>query len=363
MPAVALFVIAGQSNAVFAGVDNRLYELASAQGRDFTIIKTALGGTSLFPSPIADWDPASGELFDALVDNVRTAMGQIRAAGGVPVVHTLWIHGDGDRRRSDYGTKLADFIGQYRSEIDQPNSTFAISLLPYAAPARDGQLSVAASVPHVVTIDPFGAATWDGIHYERPTRLFQAEAFFAATGATIGSASAYDNRLALAGIRRDADGFLVIGPRYVDYVWGDTTARVRIRTGNGDDVVRTGDFDDDITTGGNDDRVSAGGGHDRIDLGAHNDQARAGAGNDTVIGGFGNDWISGEDGNDTLFGNDQKDQLFGGNGNDRLDGGAGDDTLSGQAGRDTLFGGPGADRLAGGADADRFVFSAADYGS
>lgn len=398
MPEVALFVIAGQSNARFAGIDNRLYELATAQGRDFTIIRTALGGTSLFPTTARDWDPASGELFTALVDNVRTTKAQIRVAGGVPVVHTFWVHGERDQQRSDYGTKLADFIDQYRSQIDQPNSTFAISLLPYAAPARDGQLSVAASVPHVVTIDPVGATTWDGVHYERPTRLFQAEAFFAATGATIGSASAYDNRLAVADIKRDAEGFTVIGPRYTDYVWNNTTARVRIKTVSGDDVIRTGDFDDEIATGGNDDRVNAGGGNDLIDLGEHNDQARAGAGNDTVFGSFGNDWIAGEDGDDTLFGNDQNDQLHGGNGDDLLDGGKGDDRLFGDtgrdtlighdqndqlyggngddlleggkgddrlfgdAGRDTLGGGAGVDRLTGGADADRFVFAAADFG-
>ncbi len=363
MAEVALFVIAGQSNAGVAGIDNRLYEVASAQGSDFTIIKTSLGGTSLYPKANPDWDPSSGELFDVLVANVKTTMNQIRAAGDEPVVYTLWIQGEGDRNRLDYAEKLTDFIGSYRAAIGQSESTFTVSLLNFVSPARDAQIRVAADVAHVNVIDPFGGATWDDAHFERATRVFLGEAFFAATGATIGSSAAYDNQLAVAGFREDPNGFNVIGPRYTDYVWNNTSARVRIRTANGDDVIKSGDFDDDIATGGNDDRVSAGGGNDLVDLGMHNDFARAGAGNDTVIGGFGDDRIFGDDGHDTLFGNEQNDRISGGNGFDRLEGGGGDDRLFGDAGRDKLLGGSGADRLAGGADADSFVFAAADYGS
>lgn len=362
MGQIPLFVIAGQSNAVFGGIDNRLYELATAQGTDFQIIRSALGGTSLYPTNVQfDWDPASGELFTELVNKVAAASEAIRAAGHEPVVHTFWVQGEQDRDQTTYGDKLTDFITQYREAIGQPESRFTIALLPYASAARDGQLAAAASLANVLTVDPVGAKTWDGTHYDKPTREGLAEKFFAATEASFGSDLGFDHKLETRSIRVLEDGVYVIGPRYSDFTYTNTSAPITIRTVNGDDVITTGKFNDVISTHDNNDKVYSGGGADVIDLGSHDDLAEAGAGNDVVRGGNGDDRILGEDGADRLFGDGQADLLRGGTGDDTLDGGQGNDRLIGDEGNDRLLGGAGADILRGGSGADRFIFTAGDF--
>ncbi len=81
-----------------------------------------------------------------------------------------------------------------------------------------------------------------------------------------------------------------------------------------------------------------------------------GTGDDTLTGGTRDDLLDGDEGKDTLYGKDGNDFLFGGNDNDELNGDAGYDLLVGNQGNDTLKGGAGSDHLYGG----NLTFSVAD---
>ncbi|MDF8334404.1 sialate O-acetylesterase [Novosphingobium cyanobacteriorum] len=356
MATIPVVVLAGQSNAAFGGVDNRLYEVLAAGGSDFELVKVAVDWTSLFANPDQDWDPASGELFAQLVAATKAAEDRVRASGNEPVVYTLWMQGEIDVGTPGYDAKLADFIGQYRSAIGQPTSTFGISLLPYASDVRSAQLAVAAATPNVLTVETLGATTWDGMHYDKAWREKIAQDFLAQAAVTTGSSAGYDNGLAAAKVWQDGAITRVIGPQFVDYTWNNGSHATIIQTFSGDDTVITGAFIDTIRTGDNNDTVWSGGGNDFIDLGMHDDVAHAGTGNDRVIGGFGNDQIWGDEGDDWLQGVYEDDTIRGGAGNDRIDGGEGDDRLLGDDGNDTIVMGPGRDVVTGGAGADRFVF-------
>ena len=358
---IPIFVLAGQSNIAFGGIDNRLYELASGTGSNFDMVKVARGGTSLFAAAGQDWDPASGELYSQLVSAVKAAEDKVTKAGYEPVVYTLWVQGESDMGNARYGDQLTNFITHYRSDIGQADSNFTISLLPYANVVRSGEISTSNTLRNVTTIDPRDVKTWDGIHYTKPTRDHIAEDFFASTHTAITNGSGYINDLDRADIYRNGTGFHVKSPSFVDFHYTQTSAPVYLYSFSGDDVITTGKFNDTIYTNDNNDWVSSGAGNDFIDLGPHDDTAYAGPGDDTVIGGTGNDRLFGQDGNDWLQGMAQDDVLCGGNGNDRLDGGSGNDRVNGDAGNDSITGGPGADILAGGTGADTFYYSSADF--
>ncbi|MEO0032009.1 MAG: hypothetical protein RIS94_1767 [Pseudomonadota bacterium] len=341
MTSIPIIVLAGQSNAAMAGVDNRLFELASAQGPAFELVKVAVGGTSLFAKNGLDWDPASsGELYDALVKAVLDAEARVVASGNRPVVVTLWIQGESDASEpnaSRYDTQLATFIADYRAVIGQSQSLFAVSLLMDSGTVRNAQLAVVAAGDHLISIDTVGGARWDQFHYDKPTREGIANAFFARAGVSVPEI-AYDNHLGPTYVGSDDTRVIFHGPPYADVSWvhPETTKDAGIVTQSGDDIVVTGSGNDTITTNGNDDRVLSGAGNDRIDLGQHNDFADAGPGDDIVLGWEGNDTILGGPGNDIIGGGSQDDVLIGGLGDDRLDGGSGADRMTGGNGDDTF---------------------------
>lgn len=358
---IPIFVLAGQSNVSFGGIDNRLFELASAQGGDFDMVKVALGGTSLYANAYRDWDPDSGELYTDLVNAVKAAQDRVLAAGDVPVVYTLWVQGEQDYLATDYGDRLDSFIARYRAAIGQESSTFAVALLPVDGRVRSAQLDVAARRDHILTIETRGARTWDGIHYDKPTREKLAADFLAATGVHIAADGHYANGLTKASVREYTREIVVKGPTFADFVWNGGTKPMSVQSYSGDDTITTGRFGDKIQSGDNNDLVQSGAGDDWVDLGAHDDSCLAGAGNDVVYGRDGNDLIYGQDGDDVLSGGNQLDRLLGGAGNDRLDGGAGNDLLSGDAGDDVLIGGAGRDTMTGGTGADSFLFGGRDF--
>jgi Ca2+-binding RTX toxin-like protein len=419
---IPVFVLAGQSNAWYSGVDNRLYELASAEGSDFELVKVAEGGTSLFQRAGNDWDPASrGELFDQLVAATNAAIARVAASGNTAIVYTLWIQGEADNNATYgplYGAQLESFITTYRNAIGQPNSIFDISLLPYLTAVRNGQLTAAADLTNVLTIETLGAGTWDGVHYDKPTREKVAQDFYAAIGATIPTGTGYANSLSNASVVDSGATITVNAPLYADYTWNSAnrTAAVSIQTFSGDDTVTTGSGNDTISTGGNNDIVNSGGGNDTIDLGAHDDIAYAGSGNDTVFGREGLDQIFGEAGDDSINGGASNDVLDGGDGIDTasyagatagvtvslllqgtaqntiaagwdtltnfenlsgsayadtltgndaaniLSGSEGNDVLSGLGGADTLSGGNGDDTIDGGDGVDMATYAGATAG-
>lgn len=375
MANIPVIVLAGQSNAAFAGIDNRLFELLSAQGSAFELVKVASAGTSLFATSGPDWDPASaGELTDALVGAVNAAMARVRASGNEPVIETLWVQGEADMAEphaSQYMQQLSAFIAACREQTGDPGSLFAISVLPDDSTVRGAQFAVAASTPGVITIETQGAGRWDRWHYDKPTREGIAERFIAATAAPVPDVP-YSNALPGPWTHDYGDHVLAMAAPFADYVWSSPRERrpVEVRTFAGDDRVVTGNGADLIRTLGNNDVVWSHGGNDDIDLGQHDDVAHAGPGDDLVLGGEGSDRVYGDAGNDRLLGGTQADLIVGGTGADTIDGGEGPDTVRGDGGDDAVAGGPGADRiiggpgvdqLTGGAGADVFVFTASDF--
>lgn len=79
---------------------------------------------------------------------------------------------------------------------------------------------------------------------------------------------------------------------------------------------------------------------------------RGGEGNDVLKSAAGDDRLLGDAGRDILAGGVGDDHLAGGSGSDGLIGFAGDDVLAGGGGKDALFGQKGSDRLKGGAGND-----------
>ena len=141
-----------------------------------------------------------------------------------------------------------------------------------------------------------------------------------------------------------------------------TTARLRVATFAGDDVVaidpsfgrlraaRVVDLGpgDDVFGGcAGVDVVGGGAGHDLILTGAGRDRLAGQEGNDTLVGGAGGDTADGGDDQDLVAGARGRDRLWGGEGHDSLLGGTGDDLLIGGAGNDSVYGASGHDVLAG----------------
>jgi Ca2+-binding RTX toxin-like protein len=358
---IPIFVLAGQSNVSFGGIDNRLYELVSSVGSNFDIVKVAVGGTSLFARDGMDWDPASGELYTQLIDAVKITEDKVKKAGFEPVVYTLWVQGEADTGNRNYGDQLKKFINQYRNDIGYPDSIFSISLLPYQNVVRESQISASALLSNVKTVDPQNARTWDGVHYDKSTRERIAEIYFSSLSSVIPTGNDYNHGLDRITVAKDAGLSRVTGSQFADVDYNERNSPVSISTFSGDDIVITGRFNDTIRTHDNNDIVRSGAGNDFIDLGTHDDIAYAGRGDDHVIGREGTDRIHGQDGNDNLRGMAQRDFIYGGNGNDRVDGGDGADLVKGDAGDDIVIGGAGRDILVGGAGSDTFLFTSADF--
>lgn len=94
--------------------------------------------------------------------------------------------------------------------------------------------------------------------------------------------------------------------------------------------------------------VNAGGGDDSVSVAANVPvpvKMRAGEGNDILRGGAGPDRLYGSAGDDRLAGGRGDDHLNGGPGNDVVFGGPGDDVLMRGPGNDALRGGPGDDEF------------------
>jgi Ca2+-binding RTX toxin-like protein len=309
-------VLAGQSNAARAGVDNRLVELLSQTGGAYELVKTAVTGTSLFSNPDLDWDPSSGELFDDLVQNVASAVEHIRLQGHTPKIVTLWIQGEADRDTKSYGKQLEDFITQYRSSIGAPESEFFISLLQDEGHARSGQIEAADHLSNVRTIETKGLTYSDGVHYDHRSREILAEQFILLSETSPRAGVRYDSLMRPSRVVDEGHRIYVMSSEYEDFVFNGQDRPVRVASFNGDDQIRTGAGNDLISSGENDDVVAAGAGDDWIDGGANDDALDGGEGADVIEGGSGFDVLAGRDGDDQLSGGIGADRMVGGLGND-----------------------------------------------
>jgi len=114
----------------------------------------------------------------------------------------------------------------------------------------------------------------------------------------------------------------------------------RIRFVRADEDTTLGSIEAAVVTGGASANLISGGsftGNLRLKGGDGGDLLQSGSGNDRILGGGGNDFAQA------------------GSGDDELEGGSGDDSLSGESGNDELAGGRGDDTCRGGPGADSFV--------
>lgn len=321
MTDIPVIILAGQSNAAYAGIDNAIIDRLTARGGAFEFVKVAAGGSGLSNNPGVDWSPSSvGELFANLVAAIQLAAANVRAQGHNPVFSILWVQGEADTWQSaaSYGTMLTQFIAALRAAIGSPDATFYISGLPADGNVRTAQLAVADADPNVQFIDTRGATTWDGVHYDHATTDRIALDFLNYSSLSLPVVSGYHSRLAALDVRDRGSRVDVITPEFLDTVFVSDDRPHTIYAGNGDDTLTTGAGDDVIYAGGNNDIVHSGGGNDLIELGHHDDQAWGGSGNDTIRGQLGSDTLYGEDGDDTLDGGAQNDLIHGGDGWDVL---------------------------------------------
>lgn len=350
MTTIPVVVLAGQSNASYGGVDNRLYELLTQQGSTaFEFVKVAVGGTSLFANSAPDWEPGSGELYARLVSDVQAAIQRVIAAGDTPEVHTLWIQGEQDTGRptSDYAAQLTNFIDDYRGAIGQPQSDFAVTLLSYTSTTRTAQAEVAGALPGVRSIETWGYARI-GAHYDKPGREGIAERFFEASGIHVPQGVAYADVHPGAVVTQWSTMTNVTGAPFLDTSWAQQGVKAaHVTTYSGDDSITGGPGNDTIATGDNADRVEGGAGDDSVNAGQHNDSVSGGAGDDRLLGDLGHDTLDGGDGRDYIRGGDHNDILYGGADFDDLQGNQGDDTVDGGQGDDWVLGGQGKDQLFG----------------
>jgi trimeric autotransporter adhesin len=207
---------------------------------------------------------------------------------------------------------------------------------------------------------------------------------------------------------------ILIGTRFGDTLWNDSTGFTTLFGGDGDDAVIGFNGRDTLYGDNGHDRVDGSGGDDWLEGGAGNDTLLGGPGNDTMTGGAGSDSLEGDTGNDTFIVDDVGDRVAGGDsqggdtdvvfvtvddwsgavdvevirlygtatrvtggnrdenivanpnagstifadsGNDTLWGSAFADYLHGGSGFDTLYGQGGADTLAGGLNDDKYLIT------
>lgn len=131
---------------------------------------------------------------------------------------------------------------------------------------------------------------------------------------------------------------------------GESSFRVRIRTGGAEDIQNV------PLAGVTGIRILAGSGNDEVEVEDINEPGNlqlpvsviGGNGNDSLHGSAGDDSVNGGNGNDSLIGHGGDDLLIGANGNDAIYGKAGDDSLNGGNGRDRCYGGLDDDSIIGG---------------
>jgi hypothetical protein len=152
-------------------------------GESVAIIKVAANGTDLQNAWAPNADPPS--VYQAMIDHVALAMGQLQAAGDEPVISGfVWVQGSGDAsneaKGTEYEANLNELIASVRADwgmnnlpvvfnqyhVDSSRSSDGI------AAVRQSQANVAAADPwaEIVNFDDLTLKS-DFIHYTGPTQI------------------------------------------------------------------------------------------------------------------------------------------------------------------------------------------------
>lgn len=127
----------------------------------FYIVKVSAGATALAANGATDWSPSSsGELFDALFNNVNLARHALATKGLRPKVENfIWVHGEADgsddTMTAAYQSNLESFIATWRASLSEPNMRFVLSRLnteDFGFPVRRADLraaQVAVGIQHL----------------------------------------------------------------------------------------------------------------------------------------------------------------------------------------------------------------------
>lgn len=332
-------------------MDERLHEhLQAAYGAGgFDILKSAMGGTRLYPHPTnPDWHPdSSGELLDQTLAEIRATIAHVRAQGFEPDFKGfIWVQGEGDalapERAAVYAQNMELLLAAVRAETGVSDLPAIVPMLssdnyPYKDDIRAQQALLAQNDPDVRLVETEGLTFVDGVHYDRTSQRQLADDIVTALQSEIippavaptGYTPLFEPLRVFTGTGA-ADRIV-----YRAYGLADVV-NVRAELLDGDDVFKSLSGHDTIFAGAGADSIEAGFGEDVVIGGTGNDTVLGGKGNDLVRGGAGADLLNGEANDDRLFGNDGMDTINGGDGDDFIAGGAGDDSLDGGSGIDQV---------------------------
>lgn len=169
-------------------------------GRRFLLVKWAVGGTSMAVwTPVQDAqragilanDARSGHLFPRLVE-ATLAVAREHQAEGAKVAAILWMQGEADCRRQDWGeayfAKQMEMIGSLRDRLAAPGAPFIFGRINPPAEAKDddrvsprypgrdavraAQERIAKELPgtYLVETDDLSKLA-DRLHYDAPGQL------------------------------------------------------------------------------------------------------------------------------------------------------------------------------------------------
>lgn len=192
-----IYVVAGQSNAGSILRTGAFQSFQAEAGDDYYVVVREQGGTALGPRwndldwyPVADGDPETGELFDALVTGIRAVLA---ADPEAYLASVIWNQGEADGHfygfQAPYEDRLGAFVNTLRAAFgeqvafniatlsDEPSFWTAEDELAERQIVEDAQRALATGRPGIelIDLDVLTAASslsqeerWrDHIHYSK----------------------------------------------------------------------------------------------------------------------------------------------------------------------------------------------------
>jgi hypothetical protein len=171
----------------WCGPELSLGQCLTQEGRVVYLVKFAVGGTALGPTPGPwnEWGVDAAELYAVLQQWLTAALADLRGQGLVPGVRGIcMMQGESDATDAAwaeaYAARLAALVQRFRADLVAGGAASAVPFVigmihkelppadfPWVEPVRQAQQSVAATAPRCATVDT-GVLTLcdDGIHFD-----------------------------------------------------------------------------------------------------------------------------------------------------------------------------------------------------